>query len=243
MPGLRIPIRKQRCSVPFRRVSKHRRPNYPPSSGGGVSGSCYPSRANPGCSRGDAPPGVAPPRSVSGVLLGHFLSAETDDALVSAERGETHPDRYGGALFLTRQAGVWKPLWYSSGTITDHCMKVRSASGRDVPVCESAYIMGGHRTHDLYALTILPTGPVEQILLSTDTFAWPNRLQKETLDSVKPLSRDGSTMVEVRVHYFRSDNPGGSDLSDPDKIAGEPHIIDFHLEGTKFVVTPASAGS
>jgi hypothetical protein len=109
-------------------------------------GSVALSRTGPGCKNWDRPRpsgSVAPPHSVRGILLDHFLSAESNDALVSADRGETDPDRLGGTLFMTREAGVWKPLWYHGGTITDHCMKVRKDSGREVPVCESAYVMGG----------------------------------------------------------------------------------------------------
>ena len=140
----------------------------------------------------DTDAGTVPPlHSISGVLSGHFLSAESDDVLVSAERNEGHVDRYGGTLLMTRQAGRWKPLWYQSGTITARCMKVHAASGRDIPVCETGYIMGGHQTHDLYAIDVVSTGPKRQLLLSTDTFAWPNRAQKETLDSVRLLGKGG----------------------------------------------------
>lgn len=196
-----------------------------------------------GCNDWDQTPesgSVLHPRSIAGVLSGHFLSAESDDVLVSAERGEGHVDRYGGALLMTRQAGGWKPLWYQSGTITDRCMKVRAASGRDMPVCETAYIMGGHQTHDLYAINVLPTGPTRQPLLSTDTFAWPNRAQKETLDSVKLLAKGGPG-IEARVHYFRSGNTAGDDLSQVLERVGEVHTLDFLLKDDTFVVAPGSA--
>lgn len=183
---------------------------------------------------------VLPPHSISGILSGHFLSAESDDVLVSAERGEGHVDRYGGTLLMTMQGGVWKPLWYHSGTITDRCMKVRAATGRDIPVCETAYIMGGHHTHDLSAIKVLPTGPDEQLLLSTDTFAWPNRAQKETLDSVKLLAK-GGLGIEARVHYFRSGNASGDDLDRVLQKVGEVHTVDFLLKDDTFVVAPGSA--
>jgi hypothetical protein len=197
-----------------------------------------------GCNDSDRTPesgSVLRPRSIVGILPGHFLSAESDDVLVSAKRSEGHIDRYGGTLLMTRQAGVWKPLWYHSGTITNRCMKIRAASGRDMPVCESAYIMGGHLTHDLYAIDVLPAGANEQILLSTDTFSWPNWAQKETLDSVRLLARGGSPVVEARVHYFRSDNAAGDDLSDVLQKVGAARTIDFLLRGEMFIVAPGSA--
>jgi hypothetical protein len=189
----------------------------------------------------DTDAGTVPPlHSISGILAGHFLSAESDDLLVSAERNEGHVDRYGGTLLMTRQAGVWKPLWYRSGTITARCMKVRSANGRDMPVCETAYIMGGHQTHDLYAINALPTGPNRQLLLSTDTFAWPNLGQKETLDSVRLLTK-GRSGIEAKVHYFRNGNRAADDLDQVLQKTGEVHVVDFLLKDDAFVVAPASA--
>jgi len=196
-----------------------------------------------GCNDWDQTPegtSVLHPRSITGVLSGHFLSAESDDVLVSAERGEGHVDRYGGTLLMTRQAGAWKPLWYQSGTISDRCMKIRAASGRDMPACETAYIMGGHQTHDLYAINVLPTGPKKQLLLTTDTFAWPDRAQKETLDSVRLLAKDAPG-VEAKVHYFRSGNTAGDDLSQVLQRVGEAHAVDFLLKDDTFVVAPGSA--
>jgi hypothetical protein len=200
--------------------------------------------SRPGCNDWDRtrpPDDVLPPRSIGGILSGHFLSAQSDDVLVSAERGEGHVDRYGGTLLVTRQAGVWKPLWYYSGTITGRCMKIRAVSGRDIPVCETAYIMGGHQTHELYAINVLPTGPDKQLLLSTDTFAWPNRAQKEALDSVRLLAKGAYAVVEAKVHYFRSANAAGDDLSQVLQKVGEAHIVDFLLKDETFVVAPSSA--
>ena len=180
------------------------------------------------------------PHSILGILPGHFLSAESDDVLVSAERGEGHADRYGGTLLMTRQAGGWKPLWYHSGTITDRCMKISALSRRDIPVCETAYIMGGHQTHDLYAINVLAIEPNEQLLLSTDTFAWPNRAQKETLDSVRLLTKGGPG-IEAKVHYFRGGNAAGDDLEQVLQKTGEVHAVDFWLKDDAFVVAPGSA--
>jgi hypothetical protein len=206
-----------------------------------------PDRVNlsrPGCNDWDRTPppgGVPPPHSINGILSGHFLSAESDDVLVSSERDETHVDRYSGTLLMTRRAGAWRALWYRSGTVTNRCMKVSMASGRDIPLCESAYIEGGHLTHDLFAINVLPTGPDERLLLETDTFAWPNRAQKETLDSVRPLVQ-GDPGVEAKVHYFRSDNAAGDDLSQVLQKIGEPHTIDFLLDRSgAFVVAPSNA--
>jgi hypothetical protein len=119
-------------------------------------------------------------------------------------------------------------------------MKVRAASGRDMPLCETAYIMGGHQTHDLYAIKVIPTGPKRQLLLSTDTFAWPDRAQKETLDSVKLLTKGGPG-VEAKVHYFRSGNASGDDLSGVLHKVGEARTVDFLLKDDTFVVVPGSA--
>jgi hypothetical protein len=66
-------------------------------------------------------------------------------------------------------------------------------------------------------------------------------VQKETLDTVKLLSRNGTAVVEARVHYFRSDNANGAQLGDVIQTIGKPHIIDFLLKDGNFVVPPSSA--
>ena len=100
--------------------------------------------------------------------------------------------------------------------------------------------MGGHQTHDLYAIDVVSTGPKRQLLLSTDTFAWPNRAQKETLDSVRRLARGGPG-VEAGVHIFRSGNRAGDDLDRVLQKVGEVHTVDFLLTDDTFAVAPGSA--
>ena len=71
-----------------------------------------------------------------GVIFGHFLGPESDDAAVSGSSSESHPDRWGGTLLLSRHDGVWVPVWYRSALILDSCEKVTLPNRREVLLCE-----------------------------------------------------------------------------------------------------------
>ena len=48
----------------------------------------------------------------------------SEDAVVSGSRSETHPDRWGATLHLSKKRGHWIPVWHRSGIITRHCMPI-----------------------------------------------------------------------------------------------------------------------
>lgn len=84
-----------------------------------------------------------------GVIFGHFLGAASEDAVVSGWGLESHPDRWGGTLLLSRRDGKWKPQWYKSALITNACEKVGLPDERELLVCEDEDGGMGHTFHDL----------------------------------------------------------------------------------------------
>ncbi len=93
--------------------------------------------------------------SPKGVIFGHFLSPDTDDAAVSGWSGaEGHAGLFGGTLLLTRRNGRWTPLWYKSAVIIDSCLKAAMPSGRDILLCETEDGGMGYVDHYLYAVDL-----------------------------------------------------------------------------------------
>jgi len=87
-----------------------------------------------------------------GVIFGHFLGPESDDAAVSGSSAESHPDRWGGTLLLSKRGGVWVPVWYRSALIIDSCEKVTLPNRREVLLCEDEDGGMGHALHYLYTV-------------------------------------------------------------------------------------------
>ena len=54
---------------------------------------------------------VDPEFHPEGVIYGHFLSATSEDAVVSGWSAETNPYLWNSTLLLTKGSGTWKPLW------------------------------------------------------------------------------------------------------------------------------------
>src|SRR5207253_2158254 len=69
------------------------------------------------------------------VTKGHFLSASSEDAVLSMAGCESHSENFGGSLLLTRRANGWRMLWYKAGVQTSKCHKVSLPGGREGLVC------------------------------------------------------------------------------------------------------------
>lgn len=76
---------------------------------------------------------------ITGVLRGHFLTPDSDDAVLSEKGCEPHMANWGGTFLLTRRTDGWKQLWFKAGFITESCHKLTGADRRDLLVCELAY--------------------------------------------------------------------------------------------------------
>jgi len=89
-----------------------------------------------------------------GVVFGHFLGAETEDAAISGSSNESHPDHGGGTLLLTLRNKTWVPIWYKSGLITRSCEKGLRPDGREILICEFEDGGMGHRYHSLFGVDL-----------------------------------------------------------------------------------------
>jgi len=105
----------------------------------------------------------------TGVILGHFLDAAGEDAVISGWSAETHPYHWGGTLLLTRDNGKWKPVWYKSGLITRSCEKAEQPDGRELLICEFEDAGMGDRYHTLFGVD-LQRPSTAMALTQADTF-------------------------------------------------------------------------
>jgi hypothetical protein len=106
-----------------------------------------------------------------GVLFGHFLGPEDDDAAVSGSSAEGHPQRFGGTLLLSRRRGVWTPIWYRSAVIIDSGEKVALPDRREILLCEYEDGGMGHALHYLYSVDFEhPSDLTDSVLAMADTF-------------------------------------------------------------------------
>jgi hypothetical protein len=74
-------------------------------------------------------------RSLSAVTRGHFLSPQSDDAVLSMSGCEPHSENFGGTVLLTRRSQKWTVLWYKAGVDTSECHKVKLKNDREILVC------------------------------------------------------------------------------------------------------------
>jgi hypothetical protein len=106
-----------------------------------------------------------------GVIYGHFLAPESNDAAVSGWSAECHPGRWGGTLLLTNRGGVWIPVWYRSRMIIDVCEKIALPDRREILLCEDEDGGMGHAFHDLYSVDFAhPTDLEHSLLAEADSF-------------------------------------------------------------------------
>ncbi|MBI2819439.1 MAG: hypothetical protein HYX73_05625 [Acidobacteria bacterium] len=186
-----------------------------------------------------------PPLGVNGILHGHFLSPTSEDVILSGNRFETHPYRWGGTLLMTKQNGEWKPLWYRAGIITRHCMTVATTTGRQILVCESGYQISGHKQHALYSLDLQADNPVQELLIATDSYDLPAENQTQTVASVRLIATADGPLLRVGMQHARYEchkqwyECGGNDFVAADPPPGE-YSLDFVLQGSRLVISPAS---
>jgi hypothetical protein len=87
---------------------------------------------------GDPGPGEV---SLQAVTFGHFISATSDDAILSTLGCEPHSFYFGGSFLLTKRTGTWQLLGYHSRVITEKCHTLNTKSGRQMLVC--SHYFGG----------------------------------------------------------------------------------------------------
>ena len=106
-----------------------------------------------------------------GIVFGHFLATESDDAAVSGWSAESHPDRWGGTLLLSKRNGEWVPIWYRSALIIDSCEKIALLDRREILLCEDEDSGMGHALHYLYMVDFEhPSDLKHSLLAKADSF-------------------------------------------------------------------------
>lgn len=161
-------------------------------------------------------PELAPWRLV-GVLLGSFLSPNSDDAVLAMGGCEAHALGFGGAVMLTRDSGQWKMLWYKAGIPMDKCHKVRQTTGREILVCLGFYGAAGVETtalmvEDLTQPTVLSWDEKDAGNRIVDVFdnsftcgenfndlSKPLPIRREYLESVEFQQGSGGRLRRLRV--------------------------------------------
>ena len=187
-----------------------------------------------------------PPDYVNGVLFGHFLSSDSQDVILSSSRYEGHPLQWGGTMLMTRENGLWKPIWYRSGIITRHCMKLATFSGQEILVCDLGTAELGHTRHALYSIELRSDNPVQELLLATDTYDQVSEKQTQTMDSVQLVSATNAVILRVHLHHERRVcNKEWSECGENDYAAADPppgeYSLEFALQGSRLVISPAGA--
>lgn len=158
-----------------------------------------------------------------GVVRGHFLSPESEDAIVSGSSAETHPARYGGTLLLTKRDGKWAPVAYKSAVITRSCEKIRHLTGREILLCEDEHAGMGFHSHFLYTVDPRAMGGLgEQQILRTQSFGSPCMKRQQTVASVRYEQK--TRLLAVTVLTPRWDRSHGLCASDPGPAKRPPRV-------------------
>jgi hypothetical protein len=150
-----------------------------------------------------------------GVIFGHFLGPESDDAAVSGWSAETHPYRWGGTLLLSRRGSTWVPIWYRSALITDSCEKVTLSDRREILLCEDEDSGMGHALHYLYAVD----------------FAHPSDLEHSLLAKAESFRDDCVSQEQLlKGFHWRADRQEFSveiDTTDWSRLSTEPYCANY----------------
>lgn len=150
-----------------------------------------------------------------GVIYGHFLSAASEDAVVSGWSAETHPSLWNGTLLLTKSKGTWKPLWYRSAILTHSCGKATMPSGREVLFCEAENGGMGHVFH--YVFWVDLTAPVvwqQSLFAVADSYRSSCVVRSQEVERVAWEDSSHRLSIEIRTPQWRQIST--------DFCAGEP---------------------
>jgi hypothetical protein len=135
-----------------------------------------------------------------GVMFGHFLGPESDDAAVSGWSAETHPSRWGGTLLLTKRNGGWSPLWYKSALIVRSCEKMATPESREILLCEDEDSGMGHQLHYLYAVDLKHPADLRQSLLAeAESYSDGCAVQQQVMDPINWTDENRAFSVIVRT--------------------------------------------
>jgi len=85
------------------------------------------------------------------ITFGHFVSAGSEDALISGFGCESHADGDSGSFLLSKD-GSWRKVRYLQGMNAFHCKKLTGSDSRDCLVCASDDMHFGVADSFLYLL-------------------------------------------------------------------------------------------
>jgi hypothetical protein len=138
------------------------------------------------------------------VVYGHFLSAGSEDAVVSGWSAETHPSLWGGTLLLTKRNDVWTPAWYTSAIITHSCQKVTIPSRREILVCEDRDGGMGHKLHYVYSVDLLkPMDRRVSPLAMADSFQSSCVLRKQQIKRLRWIQSEFRLAITIATPEWR----------------------------------------
>lgn len=221
-----------------------------------------------GCSA--CPPGSADPGpgevSLQVVTFGHFISATSEDALLSMLGCEPHSHYSGGSFLLTKRAGKWTRVGYHSRLITEQCHKLGARSGREMLVCSHYFGAQGAISRFLYLLDFgVPKKPRVTPLLTV----WNemracgqageegnNPVRQSVIDSVRfpDLNGDGVEDVSIvartgAVQRSDADYKACQSWSNrsgawtPPAVRTPAYRIDYVLRGKRLILTRRSVSA
>jgi hypothetical protein len=196
------------------------------------------------------------------VTLGHFISADSQSAVVSTEGCESHDDLWGGSYLLTQRDNNWQVAWYKSGVITERCHKVIGRDGRDRLLCvnwdggqgfqtETIYLEDVARPQELYAehLDRLLQAP-DSVNACGGAAAGVNPLDpiavRAYFERIE-FTATGMTVLARRGQRRLTDRELNSCLHDRvptvAPVPTQPFRIDLTFDGEKYRIAPASAAA
>jgi hypothetical protein len=198
------------------------------------------------------------PPTAAMVTRGHFLSPNSDDALLAFHACEPHSVHGGSTALLTREGGAWRLLWRKQGLITDRCHRMPLRAGRQILVCGLDEGFPGIILTELYLVDVLNEAgvsrdyyddhatfsAVELILCAGPADVIGQQIARAYIEQVEFYPRpsgDGENMT-VFAQYGKSANTAemiAACSSPPTK----PYRIDFLFDGSAYKVAPHSANA
>lgn len=167
-----------------------------------------------------------------GVIRGHFLGTQSDDATVSGWSAETHPYLWGGTLLLTKRDGKWVPIWYKSAVITHSCHKIGLPNGREILLCEEEDGGMGHELHYLYSVDFThPLDVRKTTLVTTDSFHYPCNTLLQEISRVEWMQATHHLVVTVRTPEWQHSS-SDSCAGDRTPAKRPPIVLTYTLQVT-----------
>jgi hypothetical protein len=98
------------------------------------------------------------PWSLITVMLGHFLSPTSNDAVLFMQGCEAGNKNFGGTILLSQGFQGWAIVWYKAGVETSQCHKVPLQTAREILVCIGTTGVAGSLVTELYVEDLLNPG-------------------------------------------------------------------------------------